>query len=374
MAKASVLVEALPYIQDFSGSVVLIKLGGSVMEIEANLDSLMDDVAFMRSVGIKVVIVHGGGKAISKAIKSSGHQPQFLEGLRVTDEVTMEIVRHTLNNVVNPDLVSRLQKRRTNARPLHGNWLFSAKKITNPDRGYVGQVVSVDIRAVMEMIDAGIVPVVTPLGTGVDDQHLYNINADFAAAANRIRDEYRKKEFPDVKVTPLVEPISGSDGAVSVTMQIEEGDRKEIGEYLFEGNANVEADVLRETFGSFPWWNPLGWFTDTPVTPQDLAEARDKVAEHYRNLGYLDVAVSPAERVPGEDAGESDILFRINEGPRYKVRSMSVSGVKTYPEAAALASVKAVTSGAVAGEKFQELFFANAKDEAIIEYLKTLLA
>ena len=183
MAKASVLVEALPYIQDFSGSVVLIKLGGSVMEIEANLDSLMDDVAFMRSLGIKVVIVHGGGKAISKAIKSSGHQPQFLEGLRVTDEVTMEIVRHTLNNVVNPDLVSRLQKRRTNARPLHGNWLFSAKKITNPDRGYVGQVVSVDIRAVMEMIDAGIVPVVTPLGTGVDDQHLYNINADFAAAA-----------------------------------------------------------------------------------------------------------------------------------------------------------------------------------------------
>lgn len=183
MAKASVLVEALPYIQDFSGSIVLIKLGGSVMEIEANLDSLMDDVAFMRSVGIKVIIVHGGGKAISKAIKDSGHQPQFLDGLRVTDETTMEIVRHTLNNVVNPDLVSRLQKRKTNARPLHGNWLFSAKKITNPDRGYVGEVSSVDTRAVLEMIEAGIVPVITPLGTGVDDQHLYNINADFAAAA-----------------------------------------------------------------------------------------------------------------------------------------------------------------------------------------------
>lgn len=182
-AKASALIEALPYIQDFRGSVVLIKLGGSVMEIERNLDSLMDDVAFMRAVGIKVVIVHGGGKAISRAIKESGHECRFVDGLRVTDEKTMEIVRHTLNNVVNPDLVSRLQRRDTPARPLHGNWLFGAVKTGGPDRGYVGDVVSVDTRAVVEMTDAGIVPVVTPVGTGVEDAHLYNINADFAAAA-----------------------------------------------------------------------------------------------------------------------------------------------------------------------------------------------
>ena len=183
VAKASVLTEALPYIQDFRGSVVLVKLGGSVMEVESNLESLMDDVAFMRAVGMKVVIVHGGGKAISKAIKESGHEPRFVEGLRVTDEETMEIVRRTLNNVVNPDLVRRLQARGANARPLHGNWLFAARKIVNPDRGYVGEVVRVDARAVVEMLDAGIIPVVTPLGTGVDDGHLYNVNADFAAAA-----------------------------------------------------------------------------------------------------------------------------------------------------------------------------------------------
>ena len=183
MAKAAVLTEALPYIRDFRGSVVLVKLGGSVMEIEANLDSLMDDIAFMRAVGMKVVIVHGGGKAISKAIKESGHEPKFVEGLRVTDEETMEVVRRTLNNVVNPDLVSRLQKRGANARPIHGNWVFAARKIAAPDRGYVGEVVSVDTRAVCEMLDAGIIPVVTPLGTGVEDSHLYNINADFAAAA-----------------------------------------------------------------------------------------------------------------------------------------------------------------------------------------------
>ncbi len=182
-AKAAVLTEALPYIQDFRGSVVLIKLGGSVMEVDANLDLLMDDVAFLNAVGIKVVIVHGGGKAISKAIKLSGHEPKFVDGLRVTDETTMEIVRKTLNNVVNPDLVARLGLRGANARPLHGNWLFGARRITAPDRGYVGEVAEVSTRAVTEMLDAHIIPVVTPLGTGLEDRHLYNINADYAAAA-----------------------------------------------------------------------------------------------------------------------------------------------------------------------------------------------
>ena len=182
-AKAAVLTEALPYIQDFRGSTVLVKLGGSVMEVEENLDRLMDDVAFMNAVGIKVVIVHGGGKAISKAIKMSGHEPQFVEGLRVTDEPTMEIVRKTLNNVVNPDLIARLCSRGTNAKPLHGNWIFGARKIATPDRGYVGEVTSVSTRAVEEMLDASILPVVTPLGTGEVDNHLYNINADYAAAA-----------------------------------------------------------------------------------------------------------------------------------------------------------------------------------------------
>jgi len=183
MAKAAVLTEALPYIQDFSGSVVLVKVGGSVMEVEENLDLLMDDIAFMDAVGMKVVIVHGGGKAISKAIKLSGHEPKFVDGLRVTDETTMEIVRKTLNNVVNPDLVSRLCAKGAIAKPLHGNWLFGAQKIAAPDRGYVGEVTGVSVRAVVEMLDAGIIPVVTPLGTGVDDHHLYNINADYAAAA-----------------------------------------------------------------------------------------------------------------------------------------------------------------------------------------------
>ncbi len=184
MAKAAALTEALPYFIDFRGSVVLVKIGGSVMEVEPNLDSLMNDVAFMRAVGIKVVIVHGGGKAISKAIQASGHEPKFVDGQRVTDAQTVEIVRRTLNNVVNTDLVRRLQAKGVNARPIHGNWIFGARKIESPDRGFVGEVVSVDARAVREMLDAGIIPVVTPLATGVtDNPQLYNVNADLAAAA-----------------------------------------------------------------------------------------------------------------------------------------------------------------------------------------------
>ena len=182
MAKAAALTEALPYIQDFCGSTVLVKVGGSVMENEANLDSLLADIAFMDAVGMKVVLVHGGGKAISRALTESGLEPKFVGGLRVTDEPTMEIVRRTLNNVVNADLVRRLQGFKANARPLHGNWMFTAEKIAAPDRGFVGEPVAVDTRAVCEMLDAGIVPVVTPIGTGRDG-HLYNINADSAAAA-----------------------------------------------------------------------------------------------------------------------------------------------------------------------------------------------
>ncbi len=182
MQKAAVLTEALPYIQDFSGSTVLVKVGGSVMEHEENLVSLLADVAFMDAVGMKVVLVHGGGKAISRALKASGIEPKFVDGLRVTDEPSMEIVRRTLNNEVNSSLVKVLQSMKANARPLHGNWMFTAEKIAQPDRGYVGNPVAVDVRAVREMLDAGIVPVVTPLGTGRDG-HLYNINADSAAAA-----------------------------------------------------------------------------------------------------------------------------------------------------------------------------------------------
>ena len=146
MNKAAVLTEALPYIQDFCGSTVLVKVGGSVMENESTLNSLLADIAFMDAVGMKVVLVHGGGKAISKALKESGIVPQFVDGLRVTDAASMEIVRRTLNNEVNADLVRRLQGTKANARPVHGNWMFVAERIAAPDRGFVGEPVGVEDR------------------------------------------------------------------------------------------------------------------------------------------------------------------------------------------------------------------------------------
>jgi acetylglutamate kinase len=199
MNKAAVLTEALPYIQDFCGSTVLVKVGGSVMESEATLDSLLADIAFMYAVDMKVVLVHGGGKAISKALKESGIVPQFVDGLRVTDAASMEIVRRTLNNEVNTDLVRRLQNTKTNARPVHGNWMFAAEKIESPDRGFVGEPVGVDLRIVNEMLDAGIMPVITPIATGADG-HLYNVNADSAAAF--LAKELKVRKFALVSDVP----------------------------------------------------------------------------------------------------------------------------------------------------------------------------
>lgn len=202
MAKAAALTEALPYIQDFKGSVVLVKVGGSVMEVPENLESLLTDIAFMNAVGIKTVLVHGGGKAISRGMEAAGIPPLFVMGLRVTTEETVRVVEQVIKGEVNANVVSLLKKHRANARPLHGDWIFSVEKKTGKDPatgavldwGYVGDPVAVDTRPVVEMLDAGIVPVVTPLGTGADGK-VYNVNADTAAAALAKAMKVRKLAF-----------------------------------------------------------------------------------------------------------------------------------------------------------------------------------
>lgn len=224
-AKAEVLVEALPYIQEFSNQTVLVKVGGSVMEDSGKLQSLLADISFLDVVGMKVVIVHGGGKAISAALKESGIEPRFVGGLRVTDERTMEIVRRTLNNVVNADLLRRLQDLGANARPLHGNWIFTARKFTaiDPatrrplDRGYVGEPVAVDLRPVQQMLDAGIIPVVTPIGSGRDN-HLYNINADVAAAA--LAKALKVRKFAIISDVPGLLMDPGDPSTLLTTLKI----------------------------------------------------------------------------------------------------------------------------------------------------------
>ncbi len=188
--KAAVLIEALPYIQRFRGETVVVKFGGSIMDDETGVSNILKDVAFMECVGLRPVIVHGGGKAISRKMKERGLKPAFLNGLRVTDEAAIGLVEHVLNHEVNPRLVSVLQTFECKARGMHGDDLLRVVRHTEKDEktgkerdwGYVGDVTEVDTTPLDAFLRAGITPVVTPLGRG-EDRKIYNVNADDAAAA-----------------------------------------------------------------------------------------------------------------------------------------------------------------------------------------------
>jgi acetylglutamate kinase len=188
--KASVLIEALPYIQRFRGETVVVKFGGSIMEDEEGVNNILKDIAFMECVGLRPVIVHGGGKSISQRMKEKGLKPSFVKGLRVTDEKAIEVVEYVLNHEVNPQLVDMLQSYGCKARGMHGDDILRVTKHEEKDKktgkelnwGYVGDVTDVDIAPVEAFLQADITPVITPLGRGAD-RKIYNVNADDAAAA-----------------------------------------------------------------------------------------------------------------------------------------------------------------------------------------------
>lgn len=188
--KANVLIEALPYIQKFRGEIVVVKVGGSTMEEKAGVDKVLTDIAFMACVGLRPVVVHGGGKAISRAMTEKGLPANFVKGLRVTDEKAIEVVEQVLNREVNPDLVQTLERLGCTARGIHGEDILNVVKHVEKDPetggmldwGYVGDVIEVDDDPILAYLHSHIVPVITPLGWGADDK-VYNINADDAASA-----------------------------------------------------------------------------------------------------------------------------------------------------------------------------------------------
>ncbi|WP_372808006.1 acetylglutamate kinase [Pontiella sp.] len=188
--KAAALTEALPFIQQFRGETVVVKLGGSIMENEDGYTQIMQDIAFMECVGLRPVVVHGGGKAISRAMKEARIAANFVQGLRVTDDQAIGVVEHVLNRQVNPHLVEIIQQYKGKARGIHGEDIIHVEKMTGVDPatnepldwGYVGKVRSVDTEPIFAYLKSDIVPVITPLGKGPDG-HLYNINADDAATA-----------------------------------------------------------------------------------------------------------------------------------------------------------------------------------------------
>jgi len=189
-ARAENLIEALPYIQQFRGRTFVIKYGGSAMEDEHQVDRLLRDIVFLEAVGINPVVVHGGGKVITARMREAGLKAKFVNGLRVTDTATIQIVHESLDQVINPGIVERIQKFGGKAVGLSGKDVFVAKKLgpqTNEeghseDIGFVGEAAQVQHREVKAAVKNEIVPVISPIGATTDGAIL-NINADVAAAA-----------------------------------------------------------------------------------------------------------------------------------------------------------------------------------------------
>jgi acetylglutamate kinase len=187
-AKAKVLIEALPYIQDFRGSTFVIKYGGSFMDDPnpAVRTSVAYDIAFLAACGINVVVVHGGGKAITRAMEGSGLKASFVNGLRVTDEATIAVVKRTLDEVVNKDVCAALASAKATPKGLPGDSVLVCQKLTvnddgSPiDLGYVGDVTEVKVKLIKKDIGDGFMPVISPVAEGYDGKP-YNVNADLAA-------------------------------------------------------------------------------------------------------------------------------------------------------------------------------------------------
>lgn len=191
--KADILIEALPYIQEFYGKTIVIKYGGNAMLNDELKEKVMQDVALMKYVGIKVVIVHGGGPEITQFLKKVGKESSFVSGLRVTDEETVEIAEMVLDGKINSEIVTLLNRRGVRAVGLSGKdagLIQAEKKLatvyedgqkSKVDIGYVGKTKKVDTRILEDLISREYVPVIAPIGVGEDGES-YNINADYVAA------------------------------------------------------------------------------------------------------------------------------------------------------------------------------------------------
>ena len=185
MEKAEVLIEALPYIQRFNRKIIVVKYGGSAMVDEELKRHVIQDVTLLKLVGFKPIIVHGGGKEISKCVAKAGKEPVFINGLRKTDAETMEIAEMVLNKV-GKSLVSLVQELGVKAISISGKdggMLKVEKKYSDgKDIGFVGDIKEVDPKIILDLLDQDYLPIICPIGLD-DDFNTYNINADDAACA-----------------------------------------------------------------------------------------------------------------------------------------------------------------------------------------------
>ncbi len=180
--RAEVLIQALPYIKRYTGKVVVVKYGGNAMINESLKQQVMEDIVLLWLIGVKIVLVHGGGPEISDLTKRLGAKPQFVDGLRVTDQETMDIVQMVLAGKVNKTLVNLLEMKGGRAIGVSGidGRLIEAQQ-KDPRLGYVGQVTKIHIKPVMDILSNGYIPVIATVGCDREG-HAYNINGDTASA------------------------------------------------------------------------------------------------------------------------------------------------------------------------------------------------
>ncbi len=180
--RARVLVHALPYIQEYSGKIVVIKYGGNAMVSEHLKDSVIRDIVLLQLIGVKVVLVHGGGPEITDMLGKIGKKSEFVNGLRVTDQETVDVALMVLAGKINKSLVNLIELKGGSAIGLSGlDGHMIEARVKDPALGFVGDITRVNVRPILDVIDKGYIPVVSTLGCD-NEGHIYNINADTAAA------------------------------------------------------------------------------------------------------------------------------------------------------------------------------------------------
>ena len=281
IAKTATLLEALPYIQRFSGATFVVKYGGSFMDSPdpETRNGVARDIVFLEAVEINPVVVHGGGKAITRAMEKAGLKANFIQGQRVTDEATVKIADDVLSREINPEVVAAINSLGGLAKGFAGPDIFRCRRaqVKGPDGqvldlGYVGEVTGVNVAPLLECIENGITPVISPTARG-EDGKIYNCNADVAAAQAAIALKARRLVFMS-DVPGLLQDPNKPDSVIS-RLKISEVDSLKKGGVIDKGMipkvdsavAAIKAGVEKVSFvdGRVPHAVLLELFTDEGV-------------------------------------------------------------------------------------------------------------
>jgi acetylglutamate kinase len=276
ISKAATLLEALPYIQRFRSQVFVVKYGGSFMDSpdEEERHRVARDIVFLEAVGINPVVVHGGGKAITRALETAGLKAEFAQGHRVTDAATVEIVDRVLSREVNPEIVTAIEDFGGSTRGFAGSDIFRCRKLLREDvdLGFVGDVTDVDTDTLRACIQLGATPVISPTARG-DDGKIYNCNADIAAAKTAIALNARRLVFMSDVPGLLRDPTDNS--TLMSHLRVEEVPELKRAGVIEEGmlpkvdsaTAAIESGVEKVQFidGRIPHSLLLEIFTDAGV-------------------------------------------------------------------------------------------------------------